>query len=172
MNNLHWSPPVRVAQQGYSLLEVLIALLVFSIGLLGLAAMLVSAVRGNHQAYYRTQATFVAQSISDGMKADLMGINNGAYNTDGFIDSHGGACTTCEADQVAARNLNSWTSMARNDLPNGAISINCDASAVPVSQIAVFYPGVCTVAVRWSEVSDTGQQTDTSEQTFTWIMQP
>lgn len=159
--------------QGYTLLEVLIALLVFSIGLLGLAAMLVSAVRGNHQAYYRTQATFVAQSISDGLKTNLAGINAGSYNTGGFISTFGAtACTACTPAQIAGRNLNVWTQMASNDLPNGAIRIECTASSVPNTQVAVRYPGVCEIAVRWSEVSDTGQQTDTSEQSFTWVMQP
>ncbi|MCK9489585.1 MAG: type IV pilus modification protein PilV [Xanthomonadales bacterium] len=160
--------------QGYTLLEVLIALLVFSIGLLGLAAMLVSAVRGNHQAYYRTQAVYTAQTISDGLKTNLAGLNAGGYNTGGFIDSHGApVCDVCDDAQTADRHLSAWAELASTGLPGGEISVDCDASPVvdPVL-LAAFYPGVCTIAVRWSEVGDTGQQTDTSEKTFTWMVQP
>ncbi len=49
---------------GYTLLEVLVALIVFSIGLLGLAAMLGYAVKGNHKAYYHSQALNVAHDLA------------------------------------------------------------------------------------------------------------
>ena len=44
--------------QGFSLMEVLVALLVLAIGLLGLAALQARGVKFNHDAYLRSQATF------------------------------------------------------------------------------------------------------------------
>ena len=49
-----------VARRGFTLLEVLIALLVFSLGLLGLAGLMVVSVKTNQSAYLRTQASFLA----------------------------------------------------------------------------------------------------------------
>jgi type IV pilus assembly protein PilV len=161
-----------IAQSGYTLLEVLIALLVFSIGLLGLAAMLVSAVKGNHQAYHHSQAVYVAEAMSDGLRANLAAVNGGTYNTGGFITTHGGNnCTVCNADQIAARDLASWARMANQRLPNGAISVQCNGAAA-TGFTAAGYDGVCTLRVRWDETGDTGQSAESTQQTFTWMVQP
>ena len=163
----------KTVQLGYTLLEVLIALLVFSIGLLGLAAMLVSAVKGNHQAYHHSQAIYVAEAIADGMRANLAAVGAGAYNTGGLIYSHdGSSCTACAPNQIAARDLGSWTEMANSRLPNGAISINCTNSALATIPVAASYQGVCTINVGWSEVGDTGQTQESSQRVFSWMVQP
>ncbi|MDE1962228.1 MAG: type IV pilus modification protein PilV, partial [Xanthomonadaceae bacterium] len=62
---MHKSP-----SHGFTLLEVLIALLIFSLGVLGMAGLLAVSVRTNHSAYLRTQATFLAQSMADRMRAN------------------------------------------------------------------------------------------------------
>ena len=51
---------INVRPRGFTILEVLIALLVFSLGLLGMAGLLVISVKTNHSAYLRTQASFMA----------------------------------------------------------------------------------------------------------------
>ena len=56
-------------QDGFTLLEVLIALLVLSIGLLGLAALQTVGLRSNQMANLRTLATQRAYDISDQMRA-------------------------------------------------------------------------------------------------------
>ena len=66
--------------RGFTLLEVLIALLVFSLGLLGLAGLMIMSVKTNHSAYLRTQATFLAESMADRMRADPMAIWASSYN--------------------------------------------------------------------------------------------
>ncbi|MDZ3823251.1 MAG: type IV pilus modification protein PilV [Pseudoxanthomonas sp.] len=164
--------PSHARQQGYSLLEVLIALLVFSIGLLGLAAMLVSAVKGNHQAYHHSQAVYVAEAMADGLRANLAAVNAGAYNTGGFITGPTAApCGPCTAAQTAARDRAAWAAMAAQRLPGGAISVDCTAGAAG-GFTAAGYAGVCTLGVRWSEVGDTGQSQDVSQRAFTWMVQP
>ena len=57
--------------RGFTLLEVLIALLVFSLGLLGMAGLLIVSVKTNHSAYLRTQASFLAQSMADRMRSNM-----------------------------------------------------------------------------------------------------
>jgi type IV pilus assembly protein PilV len=165
---------LRHGQSGYSLLEVLIALLVFSIGLLGLAAMMVSAVRGNHQAYHHSQAVYVANSMADGLRANLAAVNAGAYNTDWVSSAAGDPCTTgCGAPAVAARDIATWAQMANERLPGGEIRVQC--AGVPTGAATLpeaGYNGVCTLGVRWGEVGDTGQSEASTSRAFTWVIMP
>ena len=55
-------------KRGFTLLEVLIAITIFSIGLLAVATMQVSAIRGNRLGYEVTQATYLAQTQIDTLK--------------------------------------------------------------------------------------------------------
>ena len=69
-------------QKGASLLEVLIALLVVSIGLLGLAGLQTQSIKSNHSSYLRTQATLLAHDLSDRMRTSKDATENGAFDTD------------------------------------------------------------------------------------------
>lgn len=55
---------------GFSIMEVLIALIVLAIGLLGLAALQAQGLRFNQDAYIRSQATSLAYDILDRMRAN------------------------------------------------------------------------------------------------------
>ncbi len=58
----------RSRQRGFSLIEVLVAMLILAIGLLGLAALQTQGMRFNHDAYVRTSATTLATDIIDKMR--------------------------------------------------------------------------------------------------------
>jgi type IV pilus assembly protein PilV len=66
-------------QRGFTLLEVLIALLVLSIGLLGLAALQTTGLRSNQMASMRTLATQLAYDMTDRMRANPAGIAANQY---------------------------------------------------------------------------------------------
>lgn len=66
--------------RGFTLLEVMVALLILSIGLLGLAALQLTGMRFNTDAYTRTQATIFAYDIIDRIRANPVGRINGNYN--------------------------------------------------------------------------------------------
>ncbi|HLE93281.1 MAG TPA: type IV pilus modification protein PilV, partial [Sulfuricaulis sp.] len=61
---------IAFQHRGFSLIEVLVALLVLSIGLLGLAALQTTSLQYNTGSYFRTQATFLAYDIIDRMRAN------------------------------------------------------------------------------------------------------
>lgn len=76
------NPPSRSPrhQRGAGLIEVLIAVLVMGIGLLGIAAMQATALRNNQSALERTQATIQTYSILDAMRANRDRALAGAYD--------------------------------------------------------------------------------------------
>jgi len=67
-------------QSGFTLLEVLVAILVLSIGLLGLAGLMASSIRNNHSAYQRTQATWLAYDMIDRMRVNRANAITSANN--------------------------------------------------------------------------------------------
>lgn len=58
-----------VAQSGVSMIEVLVAIIVLSIGLLGLAGLQTAGLKYNQSANFRSTATMMAYSILDSMRA-------------------------------------------------------------------------------------------------------
>jgi type IV pilus assembly protein PilV len=110
MNTIsHTTTVARRRQSGFSLLEVLIALLVLSIGLLGLAALQTMGLKFNTQSYQRTQAVLQAYDIIDRMRANPIGMAAGLYNNVGINDSAPTLPTCpCSSTQMANYDLNQW----------------------------------------------------------------
>ncbi|MCQ4318308.1 type IV pilus modification protein PilV [Stutzerimonas zhaodongensis] len=67
-------------QRGATLIEVLVAMLILSVGLLGLAGMQMTALQSNQSAYYRSQATVLAYDVIDRMRANRADALNGVYD--------------------------------------------------------------------------------------------
>lgn len=95
---------------GIGMLEVLIALLIFSIGILGLAQLQGVATRQNHHGYLRSQASFLAFSITERMRS------NPAHADDYVIEMAGSAPN---GSSRAARDLKVWLSTLNALLPSG-----------------------------------------------------
>jgi type IV pilus assembly protein PilV len=143
--NLHNARPSHArrnpqrSQRGLSLIEVLVSVLVVSTGLLGAAALTASAVRNNQGSYERTQTSILTQGIFDAMRANLVAVNAGAYDTDGWV------CSVATAPaSLAARDIARWVGTVKTQ-------INADACG----RIACT-AGTCTVSVRWDDSRSTG----------------
>jgi type IV pilus assembly protein PilV len=108
-------------QHGFTLLEVLIALLILSIGLLGLAALQTTGLRSNQMASMRTMATEAAYDITDRMRSNPVGVAAGEYVI-GLTD-----VTDPSATDMAPRDLNAWRELVER-LPGGKSEITqCDS---------------------------------------------
>lgn len=86
---------------GFSLVEVLVALVLLSIGLLGLAGLQTRGVRDNHGAYLRTQAILCAKDLVDRMRANRGAAIAGAYDVDFGVLAETGST-------IAAQDLSQW----------------------------------------------------------------
>lgn len=187
-------PPGRDA--GFSLIEVLISLLVFSLGLMGVAATLVMSVRTTQGAYIRTQANFLAQSMADRMRANVAKVWSGSY-TDSYVSTAGppsgsdpcaSSGTSCSRDLIAMRDLYQWRAQVQTLMPaQTTATIQCtqgtDANYAPTAAEKANgapYSGICTITLAWTELSlnratqGSTETTNTSAQpeSFSWVFTP
>ena len=118
-------------QQGFTLLEVLVAMVIVSIGLVGLAGLMMTSAKNNQSAYYRSQASWLAYDIVDRMRANrtsaLKGDYNIAYQT-----------TASSSNAMALLDLGQWKTELQTALPTGDGRIT-------------FLGNVATVYVRWDD---------------------
>jgi type IV pilus assembly protein PilV len=134
-------------EKGFSLVEVMVALLVISIGMLGLAALYVETLRMNRTAIYRTQAVTLAADMAERIRANALA---GAAYAAGAADSGcSDGVTNCTADQMAAQDLFDWQQATQALLPNGNAALAFVAGS----------PNVYTLTITWTEVSQAGNLT-------------
>jgi type IV pilus assembly protein PilV len=141
---------------GFSLIEVLVALVVLSVGLLGLAALQSTAAQFNAGAYTRSQATILAYDMADRVRANRAAALAGEYDS-----AYPGALPTCNAavlpGTVAQEDLAAWRSALACALPsgNGAVAcIDCDVGGMRVLEIRV----------RWDETNREAVVADQSQE--------
>jgi type IV pilus assembly protein PilV len=170
--------------RGFTLLEVLVAVLIFSLGLMGLAGLLAVSVKTNHAAYLRTQATFLAQGMADRMRANVLGLWKNSYNlptTAALAFPQAAPATTCSAgscaySDVALRDLAIWQQQLASFLPSPTAMINCSTTQTPTTDQMLTLPpysGTCEMQITWGDVSNLAGKTSISEQvSFDWVFQP
>lgn len=101
--------------RGITMIEVLVALVILSIGLLGLASLQANALKYNQSAYMRTQATQYAYDIADRMRANRDVALAGGYDI-ALADAAPTSTTVVDQDLAA------WLGDVAT-LPNGDGSI-------------------------------------------------
>jgi type IV pilus assembly protein PilV len=84
---------------GMTLIEVLVTLVIMSVGLLGVAALQLTTVRNNYDAYVRSQAAVMASDMLDRMRANRDDVMNNQYGAD-----YG----TVSGETNAARDMREW----------------------------------------------------------------
>lgn len=138
-------------ERGFTLIEILVAMLILSIGLLGIASMQVQGMRNNQSAYLKSQASLLAYDIADRIRMNRTRALAGDYtpfDTKGQIPADPGCMDSangCSAANHANSDLAEWSSRI-----NGTVS---GISMLPDAQglISVDAANVFTVSVNWQE---------------------
>ena len=139
---------VRRTNRGFTLLEILVALLVLSIGLLGLAGLQTFSLRNNHSAFLRSQAVVLAYDALDRMRSNrdqaMLGTGS-AYNST-YSQAAGSYSATdcssnCTSSALATYDLAAWKAEVER-LPAGAARISIDSN------------NKARVEVQWSDTRD------------------
>lgn len=119
----------RKRTSGFTLLEVLIAVLVLSLGILGVGAALVTAQRSASSSYLAQQSAQLAQNIIERMRQNPTGAESFSYNlnyTGGAVAAPSTSCTggsACTAQQQAAYDLWQWQNSLNAALPGANASV-------------------------------------------------
>lgn len=144
------------SQSGFTLLEVMVAVVVLSLGLLGLAGLQAASLRNNQIAYYRGIATQQAYDIADRLRANLMGVRAGNYNNLTAVIPANPACFTagpagCLPANMAITDHFQWNTTNAALLPNGVGTVVCEDGPVAAGCTAATGNWVFNITVRWTE---------------------
>lgn len=132
-------------QAGFNLIEVLVALVVLAIGLLGLASLQASSLKFNHSAYMRTQAINLAYDMSDRIRANRSAALSGGYEL-GLGDGPPGA------GSIASQDLTEWLNALNALLPSGDGAVCRTSSNAPTGLGSCDGSGdVFVIVVQWDD---------------------
>lgn len=117
------------AQSGVSMIEVLVAIIILSIGLLGMAALQIAGLKSNQSASFRSTASMMAYSILDSMRANRVSVGEGSYNHFFVEDTSVGTETEVETKPEAeiAEDVKIWLEELALRLPAGTGAVDVDA---------------------------------------------
>jgi type IV pilus assembly protein PilV len=145
---LHRRAPTFPAQmRGVGLIEVLIAVLVLAVGLLGIAAMQATALRNSQSALERSIAVTQSYAILDAMRANQAVASIGGYDL-------GMTCAPPATGTLAQNDLNGWITALQASLGAAA----CGSIACTDTQ--------CQVSVQWDDSRALGG--NNTETVTTW----
>lgn len=124
--------PARFGQVGFTLLEVLIAIVILAIGLLGIAGMQANSIRNNQNAYLRGQATMLAYDIIERMRANRTLAINGNYSV---ALGSGGSGSGIALTDITEWKGDSTLGTGLESLPSGDGSVTVDLAGNAVVEI-------------------------------------
>ena len=114
---------------GFTLVEVLIALIILSVGMLGIAGLYVHSMQAGRTSIFRHHAVTLAGDVADRIRANpraaiaysQAGANNNCVN--GGVD--------CTPVQMAGNDVFLWDQQAADTLPNGTVTVDIDNTVIP-----------------------------------------
>ncbi len=133
----------RTGTGGFTLVEVLVALVVMSVGMLGIAALYLEGLRAGRTALYRTAAVNLAADMADRIRANpdagLAYAGTGPGSTQNCINGP----VDCTSGQMANDDWADWLRQVDTQLPDGA-----------TGEVDVLGPAPLTysITVAWPEI--------------------
>lgn len=122
------------SQRGVSLVEVLVTVVVISVGLLGVSALHLTSLRNSFDSNSRSKATWLAHDIADRMRANRNAARSGNYTI--------AIGTSPSGTTIAATDLIGWKNQMSQSLTSGDGSI----AVADIGSSKVF-----TITVQWKE---------------------
>lgn len=115
--------------RGFTLIEVLISLIIMSVGMLGIAGLYVHSMQAGRTSVLRHNAVILAGDIADRIRANPRA--GGAYGLAGANNNCVAAGIDCTIGEMAAHDIFLWDQQAAATLPNGQVNVVFDNAVVP-----------------------------------------
>lgn len=131
--------PLRQFSTGFSLVEAMVALIIISTGMIGVAALFGQGLGASRNALYRTQAVHLAADMGDRIRVNRLG--GLAYNGAATDHECGPGGEECTPMQMAEHDLFEWEARVAQLLPNGVGTV----------AVAAGNPPTYTITVGWEE---------------------
>ena len=125
-------------ETGFTMIEVLVALIVLAIGLLGVAGVQTLAMKQTTNSHVRSQVSILAYDMVERIRANLPGAEGGEYSNITAAPT-APSCTTCTPAQVADLDASQWYASLDDAIPG--------FTGATVS----FANGVATITINWTE---------------------
>lgn len=139
----------RRSHSGFSLVEVLIALIIMSVGMLGIAGLYVQSLQAGRTSMFRHHAVTLAGDVADRIRANPTAGALYAATVGGDNNCIAGGID-CTPGQMAANDIDLWQTQADEALPNGQIAITFDDTVNPPTY---------EIVVNWDEPGETPSYT-------------
>jgi type IV pilus assembly protein PilV len=133
-------PAARRRTAGFTLVEMLVSLVITSVGLLGVAKLALGTVQANDSAFMRTQANVLVQQIIDNMRANQPEAALGKYAVAMGVSPVG--------SDIASYDVSTWQTLLAQELPGGAGAVTTSAQTNPLTGQA---ETVAEVQVQWND---------------------
>jgi len=151
-------------------MEVLVTVAITSIGLLGMGGLMMVSQRVNQDAYQRTQAAFVVQTLIESMRVNEIGVAEGAY--DGRGEETPGTISDCDRRgcdpaQRARYDRSRFAHSLDLALPGASATLDCPRRGGAGGADG----GLCRIEVEWSARSVAAGSDDTN-QSLVWLFRP
>jgi len=140
----------KTSSRGFTLVEVLIALVVLAIGMLGIAGLLLNGLQSSRIALLRTQAVMLASDIGDRIRANRTGGASYALASGTTLSTPTKMCTTagqCNTSEVAAVDLYAWQQSVLAALPGATTEIT-------VAPVGALSANTYTITISWTQSGD------------------
>lgn len=142
-----------IRNKGFTLIEILVAILVLSIGLLGMASLQLLGMQSTQSAASRTQASILAYDLAERMRNNRLAAINGNYGTGVLATPADPGCiaTGCSPTQLADQDLREWLDHI-TDVPAIGLDGNTWRSTLPGATASLAQNGnQFTLTIQWTE---------------------
>ena len=179
--------PLPSRRRGFTLIEVMVALVILAVGLLGMASLMARSQKSNESAYARSQATLMAYDFVERMRANLIAPEKSTKNykvlfvTDTRSSTAGNTSNytlsslpNCSAPtgtvpvggaDRAKYDIAAWCTTLKNSLP----SVDAANTTVKfdISKLGTLGVATVTVKIQWQDNSiDNGQKQNVTVVTY------
>lgn len=163
-SSIHDRGTAHRKQQGFSMIEVLVTLMIIALALLGAAGLQAYAMRTSQGGQFRSQAVFLVADLAERMEANKIGAVAGSYvqGTSSTPNTLSTACSSsaCTPTDLATYDLSQW---------QNAIAALLPQSSWTVTQTVSGNPSTYTITVSWVDRrSNTAYASTGSGETFSY----